>query len=51
MASRGSVAQNHRYMDVEYRTVEVLRNGEEILEGVIRIIQCPIILFRQILFM
>lgn len=33
MSSRGSVAVNGHYMNNEYKTIEILRNGEKIIEG------------------
>jgi hypothetical protein len=33
MASRGNVAKNGRYMNDEYETIDVLKNGEEIIVG------------------
>ncbi len=34
MASRGSVARNNHFMSDEYKTIETLPHGEEVLEGI-----------------
>ncbi len=34
MSSRGSFARNGRIMDEEYKTIEILRQGEKIIEGI-----------------
>ena len=33
MSSRGSVAVNGHYMNNEYKIIEILQNGEKIIEG------------------
>jgi hypothetical protein len=34
MSSRGSVAINHHYTNTEYKAIDTLKHGEEIIEGV-----------------
>ena len=50
MSSRGSVAVNGHYMNNEYKTIEILQNGEKIIEGFEIITQCLIIRFQKIPF-